>query len=623
MVKNILKLPRQSKKAIIIIIDCISLAIAFFIAKKLLAMEGLELASPSFLLPLKIVIFVVISFTMGFYNHIFRYTILESSKRLIKLFLIYYVLINIIEYLLHSPFKIYGNFATTTIFLFIYISIRYAIYWFISNQTSAIDRQINVAIYGADEDSYKVIGLIRQFGSVHILGIFEDDAKRFGSILHGVEIYPSNRMIEMLSNSNVDFLLVNDRKKTFINRHIEELVKLKVAIKNMPLAKEILNFGLNFKKLDDYKIEELLYRDEADLIDEDFYHELIRDKCILITGGGGSIGGELAKQISRFNPKTLIILDHSEFNLYTIKNALTNFDKKKLVAVLGAYQDANLINELMISYSPNLIFHAAAYKHVPLLENNVFECINNNFFGTIKFIECISNYDVTHFTYISSDKAVRPTNVMGASKRLCEKYIQCMSPKSRNIKFTIVRFGNVLNSSGSVVPLFKSQIKNGGPVTVTHPEITRYFMTLSEAVFLVVKATDISKSGEIALLDMGKPIKILDLAKKMIELSGFSPLIVTDKCENLSAGTAMHIPITFSGIRAGEKLYEELLIEEDSIPSVCSKIYIASENYKDDMELNSFISTLTTLVDQRNLGGTLSIIETFSTANFSAIKFIN
>ncbi|WP_353432691.1 polysaccharide biosynthesis protein [Polynucleobacter sp. MWH-UH23A] len=616
MINKLLKLPGKIKKIIVISIDVVGFFLAFAISKIVLANEEIYLNGGIHFQVLSAFIFIFIAYRLGFYNHFFRYTIFESNSRLIKLFISFYLAINLADYYLSLTLRPFGNFFLTTIFLIEYICVRYIAYWFISNGINDPKNKICVAIYGIDDDSYKVIGMIKQLGIIKVVGIFEDDNRRLGSVLHGVEIYSAERIPEILSKYGVQYLLVNERRKTAINQFVDELVGLKISIKNLPLSKEILSSGLNFKNLDDYKIEELLYRNETDLAGKEINQELIANRSILITGGGGSIGGEIAKQLSLYNPKKLIILDHSEYNLYKIRNEIVSLDENTLITILGSYDDSGLVQELMGLYQPSIIFHAAAYKHVPLLEENVIKCIQNNFLGTVNFLEIVARYGITHFTYISSDKAVRPTNIMGASKRLCEKYIQCMAAIKNEIKFTIVRFGNVLNSSGSVVPLFKSQIKNGGPVTVTHPDITRYFMTLSEAVFLVIQATDISKSGEISLLDMGKPIKILELAKRMIELSGFNPILVLNEAENYSHDSAVSIPIIFSGLRPGEKLYEELLIEQDSIPTAYSKIYTASENYINNTEMQKFISEIKNLIDHRDVSGVLLLVESYAEANF-------
>ena len=620
MINNILKMPRFLKRLAVICADVIGLVGALILANFILTFEGIEYYVNWYEILLEILSFILLAYFFGFYKHIFRYTILESNGKLIALFFIYYSVINVVDIIFGKHFSFLNNFLVIVIYMAIYLLTRYIAYWLI-NKKIVSRNKINIAIYGLDEDSFRVIGIIKQLGGIHVSAIFDDDEKRIGATLHGAEIHSSISLSNIISKFNISYILINEKKKIAINHHVRELHQLKVPIKALPSLSDIMSQGISLKNLEDYGIEELLYRDKADFTQRVINEKLIVDKVVLITGGGGSVGGEIAKQITLFKPGKVIILDHSEFNLYKIKNELSGFNWDKLVTVLGSYSNTSLINELVKEYKPTIIFHAAAYKHVPLLEENIIECIENNFIGTIKFIAAIAGRGVTHFSYISSDKAVRPTNIMGASKRLCEKYIQSIAAKDVNTKFTIVRFGNVLNSSGSVVPQFKSQIKNGGPITVTHPEITRYFMTLSEAVYLVIRATEISKSGEISLLDMGSPIKILDLAKKMIELSGFNPVIATDKDVNLMDRSSHDLPIIFTGLRSGEKLYEELLIEEDSTSTICPKIFTASERYEDGDEMQKFIIDIEQLISLRNIKKILQKTEKFTEANFGIAHF--
>ncbi|MDB0048848.1 polysaccharide biosynthesis protein, partial [Alphaproteobacteria bacterium] len=308
---------------------------------------------------------------------------------------------------------------------------------------------------------------------------------------------------------------------------------------------------------------------------------------IIITGGGGSIGSELCRQISQLSPKTIIIIELNEFSLYSIQQEIesSNLSKQvKIIPCLVSILDKPNIEKIFQKYKPDTIFHAAAYKHVKLVEENPITGINNNVFGTLNLAELSLKYKLSNFVLISTDKAVRPSNIMGASKRLSELIIQAFQKKSKNTKYSMVRFGNVLGSSGSVVPKFLNQIKKGGPITLTDPKVTRFFMTINEAVSLVIKSSIITKGGEVFVLNMGDPIRIIDLAKKMIELSG-----KTIKDQNNSNGD---IEIKVIGLSEGEKLYEELLIGNSPIKTKQDKIFIAQEKFIEWKHLKIHLETL-------------------------------
>jgi len=320
------------------------------------------------------------------------------------------------------------------------------------------------------------------------------------------------------------------------------------------------------KELKDVSVEDLLARHPKDL-DKQQIESFIKDKVVLITGAGGSIGSEISRQCQKFGAKSLILLDHSEYNLYQIVEALQS---QNVIPVMQSVTNFESLEKTFKKYTPQIVIHAAAYKHVPLVEDNILEGISNNIMGTKNCIDLAIKYTAEKFVLISTDKAVRPTNVMGTTKRICELYAQNIDAKKTEM--VAVRFGNVLGSSGSVIPKFKSQIASGGPITVTHPDITRYFMLIPEACELVLQAASIGKGGEIFILDMGKPIKIVDLAKKMIELSGQDD-----------------IAIAFSGLRPGEKLYEELLISHSDTKTEYESIMVAGRTHYAIDKLNKDI----------------------------------
>ena len=418
-------------------------------------------------------------------------------------------------------------------------------------------------------------------GEYEIVGIIDDNKKRMGYSVAGVRIIGNrNDIIRICEKYDVDeifFSIVNidtkDKKEilTLCN-------KTNAQVKVLPDLRELITEENLFHSLRDVEIEDLLGRDPIEL-DNNNIKSLINGKVVLVTGGGGSIGEELCRQIMLHNPKQLLMLDIYENSLYNIELELkAKYPNDDIVAIIANIRDRERMFEIFEDFSPEVVFHAAAHKHVPLMENNPTEAIKNNVFGTYNLVNACDRYNTKRFILISTDKAVNPTNIMGATKRMCEMIIQAKDKQS-DTEFVAVRFGNVLGSNGSVVPLFKKQIAQGGPVTVTHKEVTRFFMTIPEAVSLVLQAITYAKGGEIFVLDMGEPVKIYDLAKNLIELSGYT------------LGKDMEIEIT--GLRPGEKLYEELLMNEENLQETGhAKIFITEpmEFTMDDIEekLDSF-----------------------------------
>ena len=340
-------------------------------------------------------------------------------------------------------------------------------------------------------------------------------------------------------------------------------------IKTLPGIYQLLNGEVSVGKLRRVEIEDLLGRDPI-RVNLDEIMDYVSGKVVMVTGGGGSIGSELCRQIAGHQPKQLIILDIYENNAYDIQMELREkYPELNLVVLIGSVRNTHRINTIFEKYRPEIVYHAAAHKHVPLMEDSPNEAIKNNVFGTYKTAKAADKYGAKRFVLISTDKAVNPTNIMGASKRMCEMVIQMMNARSKT-DFVAVRFGNVLGSNGSVIPLFKKQIEQGGPVTVTHPDIIRYFMTIPEAVSLVLQAGAYAKGGEIFVLDMGEPVKILDLAKNLIRLSGYK----VDE----------DIKIEFTGLRPGEKLYEELLMNEEGLQDTPNKLIHIGKPIDFDME---------------------------------------
>ena len=446
-----------------------------------------------------------------------------------------------------------------------------------------------VLIIGGGSGGEMVVNELKenpQLGKVPI-GIIDDDVNKIGRSIHNVKILGSTDEIdEIVKKYQVDEIILSiasissSRKKEII----EICKETKCKLKTIPGIYEIIDGKVDIKKIRDVEIEDLLGR-EPIKVNLNEISEYITDKVILVTGGGGSIGSELCRQIASFNPKHLIILDNYENNAYAIQQELKRKYKNELnlSTIIASVREEVRLEEIFKMYRPEVVFHAAAHKHVPLMEDSPSEAIKNNIFGTLNVAKLSDKYKVKRFVLISTDKAVNPTNIMGATKRAAEMIIQMMNNKSKS-EFVAVRFGNVLGSNGSVIPLFKKQIEEGGPVTITHPEIIRYFMTIPEAVQLVIQAGAMAKGGEIFVLDMGEPVKIVDLAKNLITLSGLEPDI--------------DINIEYTGLRPGEKLYEELLMSEEGLSKTDNKkIFIGKPINIDTNKVEKHLQMLKRVVD--------------------------
>lgn len=397
-----------------------------------------------------------------------------------------------------------------------------------------------------------------------IMCIIDDDKNKNGTYINGIPVVGGRREIQKYCtkyNINEIIIAIPSASKEVIGKISEECSKTKCNIKILPAITALMDDNDSkeiMKKMRPLSYEDFLGRDQI-VVDNNEIIKQIKDKVILVTGGGGSIGSELSRQIAKANPKQLIIFDIYENNAYDIEQELKrNYPKLNLKAIIGSVRDYDRLEDVFKTYKPDAVFHAAAHKHVPLMEVSPNEAIKNNCLGTLNAAKLADKYKVKRFVLISTDKAVRPTNVMGATKRICEMIVQNYDKKSKNTEYVAVRFGNVLGSNGSVIPLFLKQIENGGPVTVTHKEITRFFMTIPEAVSLVLQASVYANGGEIFVLDMGKPVKIYDLAKKIIRYKGFEPNV--------------DIKIEITGLRPGEKLYEEILMDEEGLKETPNKL---------------------------------------------------
>ena len=472
------------------------------------------------------------------------------------------------------------------------------------------DSYKNVVIYGAGLNASLLMKTVEQIanGQYKVVAFVDDDERLIGKTIDNIEIHGFDNLRRLLDSYNIRLLFFARQNIDFSikNSMVDVCLEKHVKVMNIPPINRWMQGHLSINQLQEVKIDELLGRPVIQLRNENMIN-LLRNKRILITGAAGSIGSELARQLAAIHPLSLIVCDQRETGLYDLEYELQQkFNLgNSLKVYLGDVKDEHSMNQLFKSYLPNIVFHAAAYKHVPIMESHPSEAIRNNVLGTKVMADLSELYQVERFLLVSTDQAINPTNIMGASKRIAEIYCHALhskddkstlskdpivyqfSPMQKRTKFITTRFGNVLGSNGSVIPRFKEQIANGGPVTVTHPDIIRYFMTIEEACSLVVEAAIMGNGGEVFLFDMGKPVKIIDLANKMIRLEGFEP--------------GKDIEVQFTGLRPGEKLYEELLNNlEQVIPTHHKKILIAKVMKHDHYNVADSINQLLALAELNN-----------------------
>lgn len=450
-------------------------------------------------------------------------------------------------------------------------------YRFLRNKKHKIQNKKNttrVMIIGAGEAGNAIIKEIvsSNYSTMAIGCIIDDDAKKWGNFIQGIRVAGGrDKILECVDLYSIDeiFIAIPSASRKAIREILEICKETECKLKALPGIYQLVNGEVNVSQLRDVEVEDLLGRDPIK-VDLNSILQYVSQKTVLVTGGGGSIGSELCRQIAQHKPKKLILVDIYENSAYDVQQELQyKHPELDLVVLIASVRNTNRMNSIFETYRPDIVYHAAAHKHVPLMEASPNEAVKNNVFGTWKTAQAAAYYGTGKFVMISTDKAVNPTNIMGASKRICEMIIQTFN-RHYDTEFVAVRFGNVLGSNGSVIPLFKKQIQQGGPVTVTHPDIIRYFMTIPEAVSLVLQAGAYARGGEIFVLDMGEPVKILDLAKNLIRLSGYK--------------VGEDIQIEFTGLRPGEKLYEELLMDEEGLQDTDNKmIHIGKPIELDEM----------------------------------------
>ena len=576
MVLNFLKssindeLDIYKRRQIILLIIDILIAVSSYSISTMLTISHIE--GLKFIIPLFIYI-IVNSISIGLFNgyrSLWNKSVDREFIQMVIAVLIYQIPISIInKYMGYEfPFLFYIVNMLLTILATCTSRIGYRVIrkitMYMSLQTYTDAKK--VLIIGAGSAGRLIIKELYEKPQLQKkpIGIIDDNKNKLGERIHNIPVIGTCEDIKSIAKDyEVDEIIFsianieNKRKKEII----EICKSCKCVVKTIPGIYEIIEGKVDIKNIRDVEIEDLLGRETININTKEISNYL-ENKTILVTGGGGSIGSELCRQIAKVNPKKLILLDIYENNAYEIQQELIRKykDKLNLEVIVGSIRDENRLDSIFAKYKPEVVFHTAAHKHVPLMEKSPCEAIKNNVFGTKKVALMSHIYGVKRFVLISTDKAVNPTNIMGATKRCAEMIIQTMNERSKT-EFVAVRFGNVLGSNGSVIPLFKKQIEEGGPITVTHPEVTRFFMTIPEAVSLVIQAGAMAKGGEIFVLNMGESVKIVDLAKNLIHLSGFEPDV--------------DIKIEFSGLRPGEKLYEELLMDEEGLKQTNhNKIFI-------------------------------------------------
>mgnify|MGYP000196244403 CR=1 FL=1 len=582
----LLNLPRALKRVLAVGVDLCLCACAVWLAYYLRLGELLSLTQPNewghgallataASIGLAIPIFIV----SGLYRAIFRYSGWPAVVAVVRASSIYGVFYGVIFTFIGVAGvpRTVGIIQPILLLLFVAQS-RVLVRLWLGDRYQRILRRggrAKVLIYGAGKTGRQLALAMTNSVEMQVVGFIDDDEQLHGQVLNGQPIYDSKQLTELAVSLNIRTVLLAMPRMSRQRRNevLSQMRMAHVSVRTLPNVSDLAQGKLGVSDLRDLDIDDLLGREPV-APDEALLHLNVRHKVVVVTGAGGSIGSELCRQIASLMPSKLLLIEQSEFALYAIHQEL---EKKlanstvELIPLLASVQDADRLGEIMTTWHPQTVYHAAAYKHVPLVEHNPSAGIKNNVFGTWCAAQAAMDAGVESFVLISTDKAVRPTNIMGASKRLAEMVLQALSGVGSGTKFSMVRFGNVLGSSGSVVPKFRQQIRDGGPITLTHLEITRYFMTIPEAAQLVIQAGAMAQGGDVFVLDMGESVKIADLARRMVELSG-----LTVKDDQNPEG---EIAIEVTGLRPGEKLYEELLIGDNPERTTHERIMKAHEDY--------------------------------------------
>ena len=608
----IFDLPRYVKRAIVVSVDIFLCIVTVALAYRLrLDMWIFPFGGQWLSYGLAILFAVPIFIKFGLYRAIFRYVgwgALISLIRACAFYGVAYALVFTVVGVQYVPRSV-GIMQPILLFLAVSAS-RASARYVLSGDYGRFNRHGNkrrVLIYGAGTSGRQLAAALSNSHEMKVVGFVDDEPRLHGSLLNGKSIYAPKKMISLIDDKNIDdvLLAIPSASRFRRNEIIANLQEHQISVRTLPNLGDLAYGRVTVNDLKPLDVEDLLGRDSVPP-NTALLAKRVTGKTVLVSGAGGSIGSELCRQILQQNPVVLILLEQCEFNLYAISQELekklaAEESSTKLVCLLGNVQDRNRVDAILGQWRPDTIYHAAAYKHVPLVEGNMAEAAKNNVFGTYVMVEMAEAHKVEDFVLISTDKAVRPTNVMGATKRVAEMILQAMTATACKTRFSMVRFGNVLGSSGSVVPLFRKQIAVGGPLTVTHREITRYFMTIPEAAQLVIQAGGMAEGGEVFVLNMGEPVRIVDLARRMIELSG-----LTVKNDERSPGD---IAIEITGLRPGEKLFEELLIGNDPTPTLHPEIMKAHDQYPSLDEIKIALAELASAFNRDDSDATINLLK--------------
>ncbi len=598
-----LNIRRNNKKIIIISFDLILCIFATWLALSI-RLDKLVVISD------EVIVASLVSFTIAlpifWFFSLYKVLIRHSDTSIISLILYPILIYSLIYFLIFSIFGKAGiprsiGILQPILLVFLIISSRLTIKYLLGGNYLSKEKNYfikKVLIYGAGNAGRQLVLALANNNELKVVGFLDDDDRLHGQVLEGQIIYSPLNLNDLIETKNVKLILLALPSATRSKRI--EILKIlnekKIEVKTLPSLSDMAQGKVTLSDIKDLDLEDILNRDQV-MPNPELLTKNINLKVVLVTGAGGSIGSELCRQIIKLSPQKLLLLELNEFSLYKIYEELKVLNKNlKIIPLLVNVQDFMKLSEIFKTFKVDTVYHAAAYKHVTLVEENIFEGIKNNVYGTMAVVKAALSQSVKNFVLISSDKAVRPTNVMGASKRLAELFVQGLyhSQKKNKIKMCIVRFGNVLESSGSVIPKFKEQIKVGGPITLTHPDVTRYFMTVTEASQLVIQAGAMSEDCDVFILDMGQSVKIKDLIYRIVKLSG-----LTVKDEKNKDGD---IEIKIIGLKPGEKLYEELLLGDNPQKTKHPKIKKAQDPFIPFVQLEADLNILKTLFDSNKVG---------------------
>ncbi|MCG9033002.1 polysaccharide biosynthesis protein [Laribacter hongkongensis] len=609
-----LALPRLAKRAVALAVDASLIVLTVWVAFYLrldewVRLSGEGLFRPMWAIAASLLIALPLFITHGFYRVIFRYSGMAAMQMVLRGFALYGLLYTSLVTAIGLPGvpRSVGIIQPLLLLLAVGASRALARYW-LGGLYQNIFQRMNLpkaVIYGAGQAGRQLAQALAHSHEMQVVAFLDDDDRLHGHVLNGLPIHSPTDLQGLVETQSVRTVLLGipslSRRRR--NEILSQIRVARVAVRTLPSVSDLAQGKVSISDLHELDIDDLLGREPV-APNHILLAKNITGKVVLVTGAGGSIGSELCRQILAVAPAKLLLIEQSEFALYAIHQELeekrAGFETATLpvlVPLLASVQDEDRMREILSTWHPDTVYHAAAYKHVPLVEYNPAAGIKNNVLGTLCTAQAAAENGVTDFVLISTDKAVRPTNVMGASKRLAEMALQALAATqagTSGTRFSMVRFGNVLGSSGSVVPKFRQQIRDGGPITLTHPEVTRYFMTIPEAAQLVIQAGAMAKGGDVFVLDMGQPVKIMDLARRMVELSG-----LTVKDEQYLEGD---IEIAVTGLRPGEKLYEELLIGDNPKPTVHPRIMTAHEEFIPWVEFEAKLTALEVALNVNDVG---------------------